>query len=84
MPIQKIITDDEGEAIQVIDRVGQVYREIPKVAMDMVSAYDPVLGQTVDVSIAGLGELITDAAAKFMAEDFDGSIDDAKLVWVDE
>ena len=81
---QKVIENDQGEVIQVIDRTGLIYRNIPQIATQMFDAYDPVTGQTLKVSMAGIGSLITAAAATFLAEDHDGTVDDTLTVWIDE
>ena len=81
---QKVIENDQGEVIQVIDRTGQIYRNIPKIATQMFTAYDPVTGQELQVSMAGIGSLITSAAATFLAEDHNGTIDDQLTVWINE
>lgn len=84
LPIQRLVTEDDGTIVQVIPRDSQVYRKLTDVATQFIQAPDPVTGQMNTVSVAGLGALVTVAAAIFMAEDYDGTIDEEALVWINE
>ena len=84
MVTQKVIENDEGKVIQVIDRYGQVYRNIPMIAGQMFTAYDPITNQPLQVSMLGVGALITAVAATFLAEDYSGTVDQNLTVWIDK
>lgn len=84
MPVQKVVEDDEGNFLQVVDRIGQVHKRLSTCYTDMIQAVDPVTQQELNISVAGLGSLVTVAAAKFLAEQYNGTIDENALVWIGE
>lgn len=83
--VQGITEDEQGNITQVVPRMGQIHRRMSDVQTQMFMGYDPVTQQPLNVSMAGIASLITVAAAAFLAEDYDGTVDQATaLVYVEE
>lgn len=67
--IQKTELDEDDNIKSISGREDKLYRRIDRVATEMIVATDPVTGQQITVSVAGLGALITTTMVKWMLED---------------
>lgn len=83
MPVQRIVYDAQGNVTQTIPRSDRLYRQISKVATEMVTFTDPVTQQEITISAAGAGAAITGFVAKWLAEHYDSTVDAQHRVMVD-
>ncbi len=71
--VQKVFKDEATyESVQVVDRAGHVYNSISQFATDIHTVTDPVLGQNVTISGAGISELIRSFAHDWFSRKYDG------------
>lgn len=74
--IQRLEIDDNDNVISISPKNLQLHRKIDKVATETVVCHDPVLGENITISVAGLGTAITSLMVKWMLEDNSNAIYD--------
>lgn len=79
--VQKVVRDEKGKDIQVVDRVHQVHKKLTEVFDQSVDVFDPVLGKNVVITVAGVDRFIRSETLGWMREKFGGEIvgDEIKL-----
>jgi len=69
--LQDVQTDANGVVIQTVDRVGIIHRPLSKVAAEIDSVIDPVLGgRSKKLTVAGTAALIKSAVVRWIGEDY--------------
>jgi hypothetical protein len=79
------VSDTDDTIISESARADRVYRRVDKVALETVDITDPVTGQAITISVAGIGEAVKAAMIKWMLEDNTAHYDpDDDLVIIDD
>lgn len=79
--IQRLELDAANNITSTRTRDKKLYRKVTDVAMETVTINDPVTGQPVTISVAGIGTAIKTAMITWMMEDNPSTYDpDADLV----
>lgn len=71
--LQKVIKDADYRTIQTVDREGAVNRLFSEFATTRLTIIDPVLGQEITLSGAGLGVAVGEFVKQWMLEDVSGT-----------
>jgi len=66
--LQTLEIDPDGNVLSERMRDKKLYRKVTDVAMQTVTTTDPVTGQAVTVSVAGLGALVKAAMISWMLD----------------
>jgi hypothetical protein len=72
--IQVCVKDDDYETIQVVDRRYQINRIFGDFAASMVTFTDPVTGQQITLSGAGVGQGISELVRGWMLAELPGAV----------
>lgn len=67
--LQKVVVNEFDEVVQVIPRQDNVYRRASKIALELTTITDPVTGQEITLSGAGMSVAITAAFCRWIIED---------------
>jgi len=67
--LQVVIKDADYQTVQVIDRVRSISRQFDQFAQHTVTITDPITGQTVTLSGAGVGLAISEFVKGWMVQD---------------
>lgn len=71
--------DELGKITSLGDRDGKIHRRVDVVATEIQSFTDPVTGQRIDISVAGIGIAISQAVTRWIIENNPGSTYDPAL-----
>ena len=71
--VQVNIKDADYQTVQVIDRVGNITRKLEDFAPETVTIDDPVMGQQVTISGAGVALAVSKITKNFMVKDLPGT-----------
>lgn len=74
--LQTIVKDQDYKTVQRIDRTEQTHRKLSDVATQVEQMYDPVTGQTLNVSGYGVALLIKMFVVSWMQQDHGGEINE--------
>jgi len=74
--LQTVFKDTDYRTIQTIDLTGHINRSISQFATQMESVTDPVTGQQVTMSGAGVATLIKQFIIKWIQEDNGGTLNE--------
>jgi hypothetical protein len=72
--IQVCVKDDDYETIQVIDRRYKINRTFDDFAGSLVTFTDPVTGQQITLSGAGVGQGISELVRGWMLDELPGAV----------
>ncbi len=72
--IQKVIKNDDYQTVQTIDRVSDIHRRFSEFMLQTQTLQDPVTGDTLEISGAGLGLAVSAFVKRWMLEDILGTI----------
>ena len=73
--ISTLELDDQNQVVSERIRDLKLYRKVSNVATETVTITDPVTGQPITVSVAGIGGLIKAIMIQWMQEDFPATYD---------
>lgn len=83
--VQTVYKDpDTYKTIQTIDRTGQIIRSVNDVAGETVTVQDPVTGNTIQISVAGIALAIRACFNRWCIEDYNGEINEHDDIIVKE
>lgn len=71
--LQKVIKNDDYETVQTVDRVSAVHRLFGEFAVSSLTIFDPVIGQEITLSGAGLGIAVSEFVKQWMLADVPGT-----------
>lgn len=77
--IQNLELGDDDKVVSIGFKDRKLHRRIDEVAFELHEAYDPVTGQLITASTAGIGNLIKMAMVSWMLEDFKDAVYDETL-----
>ena len=71
--IQKVIKNDAYKTIQVVDRVDYIHNSLTNFATQIHTIQDPVLGNDITISGAGIALVIRAFAHDWIGNSYDGA-----------
>lgn len=73
------VTVQKIDGSHVIDRFDETHRQLSKVASEMITITDPVTGQPVTISVAGMAAAVKAGVYAWMIEDHGGEMIDGEI-----
>jgi len=73
------VTVQKVDGEHVIDRVSQSHRQLSDVATELITINDPVTGQDVTISVAGMAAAVKAGVYAWMIEDHGGELIDGEI-----
>lgn len=79
---QNVDFDEYGNIKNETPTIMQMYKFADKVAIDMVDVYDPVKGENIQLSVAGLHHAICTFIANWVGEDNPNATINGTEIWL--
>ena len=81
--VQQVEEDDEGNVLNLADRMDTLNKRLHAVGLESVTFQDPVTQQNHTISVYGLAQAITVAASHWIAEKHNAVVDEEGLIIIE-